>query len=158
MDRRRGMSSVLTTVLMCAVVISIGVSVWGFAGSAATIMRSDYFDEVMESVYKIKERFRIENIAVNITAAPSVQVWVLNYGETEVNITRIKISGGGNVSYYYPPDNNQSLAPNGVIIAPGEFGRFNVPQGTVEFRKGINIAVRVESARENKAYENTKLP
>jgi hypothetical protein len=136
MDRRRGMTSVLTMILMCAVVISIGVSVWGFASSAATIMRSDYFDEVMESVYKIKERFRIENIAVNVTAAPSVQVWVLNYGETEVNITMIKISGGGNESYYYPSDNETELSP-------GEFRRFNVPQDTVEFRKGINIAVMV---------------
>ncbi len=151
MERRRGMTSVLTTILMCAVVISIGVSVWGFASSAATVMRSDYFDEVMESVYKIKERFRIENIAVNMTAAPSLQVWVLNYGEIEVNITMIKISGGGNESYYYPSDNETALSP-------GVFGRFNVPQDTVEFRKGINIAVMVKSSRENKAYENTQLP
>jgi len=151
MDRHRGMSSVLTTVLMCAVVISIGVSVWGFAGSAATVMRTDYFDEVMESVYKIKERFRIENIAVNMTAAPSIQVWVLNYGEYEVNITMIKISGGGNESYYYPPDNR-------TVLSPGDFRRFNVPQDTVEFRKGINIAVRVESSRENRAYENIQIP
>jgi hypothetical protein len=145
------MSSVLTTVLMCAVVISIGVSVWGFASSAATVMRTDYFDEVMESVYKIKERFRIENIAVNMTAAPSIQVWVLNYGETEVNITRIKVSGRGNEMYYYPPDNETALNP-------GEFRRFNVLQSTVEFRKGNSITVMVESSRENKAYETTQLP
>ncbi len=151
MERRRGMTSVLTTIMMVAVVISIGVSVWGFASSAATVMRADYFDEVMESVYAIKERFRIENIAVNVTAAPSVQVWVLNYGETDVNITTIKISGGGNESYYYPPSNETALSP-------GEFRRFNVPQGTVKFWKGINIAVMVESSRENKAYETTKLP
>jgi len=151
MKRRRGMSSVLTTIMMVAVVISIGVGVWGFASSAATVMRSDYFDEVMESVYTIKERFRIENIAVNMTAAPSIQVWVLNYGETEVNITMIKVSGGGNVSYYYPPDNETALSP-------GEFRRFNVPQDTVEFMKGINIAVRVESSRENKVYENIQIP
>ncbi len=151
MERRRGMTSVLTMILMCAVVISIGVSVWGFASSAATIMRSDYFDEVMESVYKIKERFRIENIAVNMTAAPSIQVWVFNYGESEVNITTIQISGGGNESYYYIPSNETELSP-------GEFWRFNVPQDTVVFRKGLNIAVRVESSRENKAYENMQLP
>jgi len=145
------MSSVLTTVLMCAVVISIGVSVWGFAGSAATVMRTDYFDEVMESVYKIKERFRIENVAVNLTAAPSIQVWVLNYGEYVVNISMVKVSGGGNESYFYPPDNLTALSP-------GEFRRFDIPQDTVEFRKGINIAVRVESSRENRAYDNIQIP
>jgi len=156
MDRRRGMSSVLTSIMMVAVVISIGMSIWGFAGSAATVMRNDYFDEVMESVYKVKERFRIENIAVNMTNDPSIQVWILNYGETAVNITRIKISGGGNVSYYYPPYNNASS--NGVVLSPDEFRRFNVLQGAVEFRKGISITVMVESSRENKAYETTKLP
>ncbi len=151
MERRRGMTSVLTTIMMVAVVISIGVSVWGFASSASAVMRTDYFDEVMESVYKIKERFRIENIAVNVTDAPSIQVWVLNYGETEVNITRIKVSGGGNESYYYPLDNETALSP-------GEFRRFDIEEGTVKFWKGIVISVRVESERENKAYETTKLP
>jgi hypothetical protein len=158
MDRRRGMSSVLTTVLMCAVVISIGVSIWGFAGSAATVMRSDYFDEVMESVHKIKERFRIENLGVNITSANSLEVWVYNYGAYEVNITLIKISGGGNESYWHPPDNDTDIVPNGVVLSPDEFHRFNIPQGAVEFRKGINIAVRVDSSRENRAYENIQIP
>ena len=158
---RRGFSSVITSLLMCAVVISIGTGIWGFTHSAATVMRNDYYDEVIESVYKIKERFRIENIAVNMTAAPSIQVWVLNYGVTEVNITRIKISGGGNVSYYVPPYNDASS--NGVVLSPGEFRRFDIEEDTiaedaVEFRKGITISVRVESERENKAYETTKLP
>ncbi len=158
MYRRRGMTSVLTMILMCAVVISIGVSVWGFASSAATIMRSDYFDEVMESVYTIKERFRIENIGVNISTDGSIEVWVLNYGETEVNITMIKISGGGNEAYWHPPDNNTAIAPNGVVLSPGELKQFHIEEGTVKFWKGIVISVRVESERENKAYETTKLP
>ncbi len=145
------MSSVLTTIMMVAVVISLGVSVWGFANSAATVMRSDYFDDVMVSVYKVKERFRIENIAVNVTAAPSIQIWAVNYGEIEVNITSIKVSGGGNESYYYPSANETELSP-------GEFKRFSIPQDTVEFRKGIYIAVRLNSLRENKAYENIQIP
>jgi flagellin-like protein len=158
---RNGLSSVLTSIIMVAVVLSIGISVWGVTHSAATVMRSDYYDDVMESVYKIKERFRIENVGVNMTAAPSIQVWVLNYGETEVNITRIKVSGGGNESYYYPPYNNASS--NGVVLSPGEFKRFDIEEDTiaedaVEFRKGITISVRVESEGENKAYEITKLP
>jgi hypothetical protein len=41
---------------------------------------------------------------------------------------------------------------------PGEFRLFNVPQDNVEFRKGISIAVRVESSRENRAYENIRIP
>ena len=150
MVRREGAASVITSVLMVAVVISIGIGVQGMTHSAATVMRSDYFDKVMDSVYKIKERFRIENIAVNLTSAPSLQVWVANYGDYNLNITTIKVSGGGNESYYYPP--------NGTVMEPDDFTRFHLPQENVEFRKGISISVMVESSRGNKAYEEMRLP
>jgi len=146
----RGFSSVLTSILMCGVVISIGISIWGFTHSAATVMRSDYYDEVIESVYKIKERFRIENIGVNITSANSLNVWVVNYGECDVNITRFKISGDGNETYYYPP--------NGALLSSGEFRRFDIVQDEVPLLKGHNISVRVESEKENKAYDEIQIP
>jgi flagellin-like protein len=156
--RRRGLSSVLTSVLMCAVVLTIGVSVWGFTNSATTMMRTDYYDEVIDSVNKIKERFNIENLGVNITSAPSLQVWVDNYGDIDVNITKIKVSGGGNVSYYYPPDNDDDAAPNGVVLVSGELSRFDVVQDDVLMSKGLSISVMVESSRGNKAYEETQIP
>ncbi len=143
---------------MVAVVISIGIGVQGMTHSATTIMRIDYFDKVMDSVYNIKERFRIENIAVNITSASSLQLWVVNFGDYKVNITTIKVSGGGNESYYYPPDNNVNVAPNGVVLSPGEFERFDIEEGTVKFWKGIVVSVRVENERENKAYETIQIP
>jgi flagellin-like protein len=147
---RKGFSSVLTSILMVAVVLSIGISIWGFTHSAATVMRSDYYDDVMESVYKIKERFRIENIGVNVTAANTLNVWVVNYGECDVNITRFKISGDGNETYYYPP--------NGTLLSSGEFHRFDIVQSEVPLLKGHNISVRVESEMENKAYDKIQIP
>ena len=140
----RGFSSVLTSILMVGVVISIGISIWGFTHSAATVMRSDYYDEVMESVYKIKERFRIENIGVNITSAPSLQVWVVNYGACDINITRIRLSSGGNSTNYYPS--------NGALLSPHDFMRFDIVQSEVSIIKGLSLTVMVVSERENKAY------
>ena len=154
----RGFSSVLTSVLMVAVVITIGISVWGYAHSAATVMRSDYYDDVIESVYKIKERFRIENIGVNITSANSLNVWIVNYGECDVNITRFKISGEGNETYYYPPDDVLGTPPEGVTLSSGEFRRFDIVQNDVSLLKGHNISVSVESEKENKAYEEIHIP
>ena len=147
---RKGLSSVLTSILMVAVVISIGISVWGLTHSAATVMRSDYYDDVMESVYKIKERFRIENIGVNITSANSLNIWVFNYGECDVNITNFKITGVGNETYYYPP--------NGTLLSSGEFHRFDIVQEEVPLSKGHKISVRVESEMENKAYDEIQIP
>jgi flagellin-like protein len=147
---RRGFSSVLTSVIMVGVVLSIGISVWGVAHSAATVMRSDYYDGVIESVYKVKERFRIENIGVNVTSANTLTVWVVNYGECEVNITRFKISGDGNETYYFPP--------NGALLSSGEFQRFDFVPSEVSLLKGHNISVRVESEKENKAYDEIQIP
>jgi len=154
----RGFSSVLTSILMCGVVISIGISIWGFTHSAATLMRSDYYDEVMESVYKIKERFAVENIGVNISATPSIDVWVLNYGTSDINITKIRITSGGNSTYYYPPDNDDKTAPNGVIISAGDFMQFNTTQSEVIPKKGLSITICAESVRENKAYGTIQIP
>ena len=154
----RGFSSVLTSILMCAVVLSIGISVWGFTHGAATVMRSDYYDEVMESVYKIKERFAIENIGINISATPSIDIWVLNYGTSDINITKIKITGGSNSTYYYPPDNDDEVTPNGVIISAGDFVLFNTTQSEVFPKKGISLTICVESVRGNKAYGTIQIP
>lgn len=154
----RGFSSVLTSVLMVAVVITIGISVWGYAHSAATVMRSDYYDEVIESVYKIKERFAVENIVVNISTTPSIDVWVLNYGTSDINITKIRITGGSNSTYYYPPDNDDEAAPNGVIISVGDFMYFNTTQTEVIPKKGLSLTICVESVRENKAYGTIQIP
>jgi len=155
---RKGFSSVLTSIIMVAVVLSIGISVWGVTHSAATVMRSDYYDGVMESVYKIKERFRIENMGVNITSANSLNIWVVNYGECDVNITNFKITGVGNETYYYPPDNDLESSPNGVMLSSGEFRRFDIVQDVVPMLKGHNISVRVESEKENKAYDEIQIP
>jgi len=151
----RGFSSVLTSILMCGVVISIGISIWGFTHGAATVMRSDYYDEVMESVYKIKERFTIENIGVNISAAPSIDVWVLNYGTSDINITKIRITGGGNSTYYYPPDNNDEAAPNGDIISAGDFKLFNTTQTKVVPIKGLSLTICVEREGEQSVWHDT---
>jgi hypothetical protein len=83
---------------------------------------------------------------------------VVNYGDYNLNITKIKVSGGGNESYYYPPDNNEMSAPNGIIMEPDDFMTFILSQENVEFRKGISISVMVESSRGNKAYVETQLP
>jgi len=143
---------------MCAVVLVIGASVWGVASGASSIMRSDYFDEVMESVEKIKERFYIENIGINITSSPSIQICVLNYGSTTINITRIRIEGGGSFYNYYPPDNVPKTPPNGILIQAEDLFIFVVAQSEVSLKCGQILSVRVESERENRAYDSIRIP
>ena len=158
MRNKRGITPVVSSIILCAVVIVIGASVWGVASSASSIMRSDYFDDVMESVENIKERFYIENIGINITSQPSLQIWVLNYGSYRINVTQILITGGGNRSYHYPPDDDPDNPPNGILVYPGSLFRFDVIPSGISLRSGLSISVRVESEMENKAYASIRIP
>ena len=158
MRSRRGVTPVVSSIIMCAVVLVIGTSVWGVASSASSIMQTDYFDEVMESVEKIKERFYVENTGFDNTSQPTLKIWVLNYGSYKINVTQILITGGGNHSYHYPPDDDPDNPPNGILIYPGSLLRFDVTPSGISLRSGLSITVRVESERENKAYDSIRIP
>jgi len=148
-SHRRGFSSVITNVLMCAVVISIGISVWGYAHSATSMMSNDYYEDVMESVYKIRERFYIESLGINMSSSPSLRIWIVNYGSTNVNITSILISGSGESYSHSPPDGS---------IAPGETRFFDVNQTSVLLSENSSVSIRVESDRENRVYDSIRIP
>ncbi|MCW4051125.1 MAG: hypothetical protein NWE89_15490 [Candidatus Bathyarchaeota archaeon] len=147
---RRGYSDIVSSLILTTIVITIGVSAWGYAQSTSSVMSTNYFDEVSDSVYRIQERFFVESIAVNISSAPSVSVWVTNYGRVHVNITCIKISGRGNNTYYYPT--------NGYELATGTTARFDLNPGTVPVRTGTTIAIKVVSVRENEVYAKERIP
>ena len=115
MAKKRGYSDVISSILLTAVVITVGVSVWGYAASASSVMSTDYFEEVEVSVCMIKERFSIECIGVNFTSSPMIHVWVTNYGGVAVNITKMKIMGGGNTIEFIPDDPNDAHVKGWLI-------------------------------------------
>jgi len=78
-------------------VLVIGISVWSFATASSSIIQKKYFEEVMESVEKIKERFCIENMGVD-SALTQLRVWVFNYGPIDLTIDLIRVTGGNNIS------------------------------------------------------------
>jgi hypothetical protein len=134
---------------MCAVVISIGISVWGYTHSATSMISSDYFEDVRESVYKIKERFYIESVGVNMSSTPSLRIWIVNYGSVTVNITRILISGSGESYSHCPSD--------GSVVAGGT-AVFDVNPSPVPLGKNTSVSIKVESSRENRAYDSVRIP
>ena len=148
MRNKRGITPVVSSIILCAVVIVIGASVWGVASSASSIMQTDYFDEVMESVYKIKERFCVENIGFDNTSQPTLKIWVVNYGKIDITVDWIRVSGGGNVSSY----------EFNTMMPAGEMIRLDVTESEVKFASGFSISVEVKSTRGNKAYDSTRIP
>jgi len=145
---KRGVAPVISTIILSAVVIAIGGMVWSYTQSAATVISSDYFDEVMESVENVKERFYVENIGLDNTSQPTLMVWVFNYGEIGLTVEWIRVQGGGNISSHQ----------FNTSVSDGEMVRFDLPQSEVKFAGGLSVTVEVKSARENKAYGSILIP
>ena len=143
---RKGLSTVLSSLIICSVVIAIGASVWSVTQSVASITGSSYYESVIESVGKIKERFCIENIILG--SADTLEVWVFNYGSINVTIQQILVKGNENVS------SNMINLP----IASGNIARINLTLSNDTLRSGLSISIEVVSSRGNGAYDSIFIP
>jgi flagellin-like protein len=137
---RRGLSPVISSVILCAAVITVGIGVWSIAHSVTTLTRDRYYREVAEAVEKIKERFCIENM--NFTRAQNMlTVWVFNYGDIDITISQIVIRGGGNE---YRQEVNRK-------VASGALARIDVAPTGIQL-SDIFLSIEVRTTRGNKAY------
>lgn len=144
---KRGTSPVISSIVLSVIVLVIGASVWSFATSASSVIASDYFEELMEAVEKIEERFCIENIGYNDTSQ-TLKIWIYNYGKIDITIEAISVEGDGNVYFH-----------SGVgLISAGELVRINVAPTTMSPLSGLSISIEVRSNRGNKAYDSVLVP
>ena len=147
MRGKRGLSPVISSIVLTAMVLVIGASVWGFASGASSFIQNNYYEEVVESVDKIKERFCIENVGLD-KASNKLKVWILNYGTIDVTIDMIRITGGSNISYQFID----------VVIPINEFVRVDVTPNELSLIDGLSITIEVKSSRGNRAYDSILIP
>ena len=143
----RGISPVISSVILSAMVLVIGVSVWSVATSASSVISSGYFEEVMVSVENVKERFCVENVGFD-EDAQMLKIWIFNYGAIAITIEAISVKGGGNVYTH----------PGGGEVSAGEFIRVDVVPDNISLLSGLSVTVEVRSNRGNKAYDSILLP
>ena len=145
----RGDSSIITTLLLTSVVIAIGIVLLSFFAGTNTIRENDYFDQTVESVQSIRERFCVESISV--VPSDTVKVVTLNYGSEAINITKIVVT----------VDSSSTTFPNPTYpnltwqIGAGGRSQWTSPQ-TLSFGTHSTIAIEITSSRGNKAYEVAK--
>jgi len=139
-NRGRAVSLVLSAIILCAAVVTIGAFVWAFALNFSSVMQMNYFSQVVKRVDKTRERFLIENVEYNQSSS-TLRVCVYNYGEVDVNVTAYVLFSGvcvGQVS--------------GQVIPIGEIEEIDVPVYDVGL--GDELVVKVNSERGNVAYES----
>ncbi len=83
---RKGLSPVISSVILLLTVLVVGVFVWWFAISRAGITVSTYSSEVGDSIEKVEERFVVEHVQNTGSGPYTMNISVYNYGKIDVKI------------------------------------------------------------------------
>ena len=143
--KKRGVSPVISSIILSAIVLTVGGSIWFFAQSAATIIAEDYIDEIMTLRDEATERFTVEHVANN-SDCMELYLWIYNYGD--VNITVDAYAFIGNATYSTDLNSPSTVGKNEIILV----------SMTVSALSGDEIAIKVHSRSQNNAYSTYIVP
>jgi len=142
---RRAISPVIATIILSAVVITIGGAVWSYAQGAATEIANDYANGTMSLLNEVIERFTIEH-ASNDTDGNILYVWVYNYGDVDVVID------------LYANSTSSFKSNIGTSIYSGSYVRIEVDFTGYSLQSGDEVAIKAHSRRQNNAYYKYYVP
>jgi flagellin-like protein len=143
--RRRALSPVIATIILSAVVISIGGAIWSYASGASTVIANNYVNGTMNLKNEIVERFIVEH-ATNTSDGSNMSIWIYNYGDVDIivdvyaNATHVSNSTYSFCSNLTNPISSGSLVEIEIHFSPGAL------------KLGDTVAVKVHSRRQNNAY------
>lgn len=136
--RRRALSTVISALLLSAVTLAVGGSIWAFSQGAMTITAEDYAENVINMTDTISERFIIEQVGY---VSGELTVWVFNYGYVDLEF---KVEIGDNTW----PEDWRALASKDMV----SIGLNGFPSGPGE------LNIRIYSRRGNDAYYRFIIP
>jgi len=103
---RRAFSTVVSAIIISAVVLAVGGAVWAYSQGAMTIAAEDYAEAVINMTDTISERFIIEHVGYVSEISDDLYVWVFNYGDVDIEF-KVQI---GALTYPVDPDDWTDLA------------------------------------------------
>jgi flagellin-like protein len=137
--RRRGVSPVISTIILSAIVIAIGGAVWNYSQGAATVIANDYINGTMTLLNEVIERFAVEH-ASNSSDGSTLYVWVYNYGEVDITVD---VYANSTVSF------NSTLD---TFVESGEVVKIEVYFTSYPLQTGDEVSIKAHSRRQNNAY------
>ena len=137
--RRRGLSPVISTIILSAVVITIGGMVWSYAQGASTVVAMDYVDDTLDLLFEITERFSIEHVGNN-SDGTILYIWISNYGDVDVMLD------------VYADTASSSSLNSTVEVPVGEIVQVELSFSGNPLSKGDSIAIQAYSRRQNSEY------
>lgn len=145
---RRGVSEVISSIILTAVVLTVGGAVWAYAQSATVVLTDRYVNETLTVMKDVTERFVVEH--VNNSALTHLNVWVYNYGDV------------GIVADVYANATRSSTSilksTLGTTVAPGDVVKIDVSFVGNALQSGDKVAIKVYSRRQNNAFFTYYVP
>lgn len=139
MRRSRGVSPVIATIILSAVVITIGGAVWNYSQGAATVIANDYVNGTLSLLDEVIERFTIEHVSNN-SDRDILYVWIYNYGDVDVVID------------LYANSTSSFNSTLDTFIASGELVQIEVSFEKNLLTSGDEVAIKAHSRRQNNVY------
>jgi flagellin-like protein len=139
LPKRRGVSPVISSIILTAMVLGIGGAIWSYAQGASSVVADDYVDGVMELLETASERFTVEFVSNNSDCS-ILKIWIFNYGDINVSVDVYANIGENSYS---------TDLENPVVLESGVLVCANV---TVAMVSGNEVGIKVHSRRQNNAY------
>jgi flagellin-like protein len=145
LQRSRGVSPVIATIILSAVVIAVGGGVWSYSQGAATIIANDYVNGTLSLINEVIERFNIEHVC-NSSDLNYLYVWIYNYGEVDVVID------------LYANATEEYGSTLETAISSGDLVKITVSFTGNPLESGDVVAIKAHSRRQNNAYYKYYVP
>jgi len=141
---RKAFSPIIATIILCAAVLAVGMSLWSFTYSVSNSLQTSYFNEVKAEVEVISERFTVEHVSHD-DSVDVLHVWIYNYGEVNIEVD----------VYVYLEGELLGKNVTATAVPSGELLDVRV---SVTVSGGSSILIEVMSRRQNVVYETHIVP
>jgi flagellin-like protein len=146
---RRGVSEVIASIILTAVVLTVGGAVWSYAQSATIVLTNHYVNETLTVMKDVTERFVVEHVS-NDSASTHLYVWVYNYGGVDI------------VADVYANATRSSTSilkfKLGTTVTSGDMVKIDVSFVGNALQSGDKVAIKVHSRRQNNAFFTYYMP
>jgi len=135
--RSRGLSTIVTSVMMLSGVAVLGTGVVAWSNSNLSANQEGLNNQLSTSVNKIKESLVIENIWFNLTPPRFVNITMNNVGTIGLNVTEIQL-GNSTTTHHITMTNDPVL--------PGQPISYQI---NYDWQNNATVQVLIKTARDN---------
>lgn len=92
LQRRRGISEIVGTLLMLAIVVTLGALIYTFASGGMNSLSENYAVAMTGNSHAASEGFTIEQVTFTFSGTPGADVYVRNVGGVQTTLVSVYVT------------------------------------------------------------------